>query len=295
MYKTLMIKALVVVYTIIIFGLPLCIVVTPFWLINNIGSRVALLMIAPIVYVVTFILTAGLLSLPHQKAIIKGRFPRKLDHPIYGRRYLYGLCWTSVYYFKPLYYIALTVPILKKMLFRIFGYKGDMNFTIYPDTWIRDLPLLSFGEGAYLSNRATIGTNVVLNNGFILVDGITVEKRGLIGHLARLAPGVYVGEHAEVGVGATIGIKARLGSNSKVLPCSTINHGSDICDNSEVGVCAYIGMKTIVKENIKIPAAALIPSKVVISEQKDVAQYISSLTKYPLHQAARNSQEDIPE
>ena len=33
-------------------------------------------------------------------------------------------------------------------VFRIFGYRGSMDFTIYPDTWIRDLPLLDFGEGA---------------------------------------------------------------------------------------------------------------------------------------------------
>ncbi|MBF0555158.1 MAG: hypothetical protein HQK96_11485 [Nitrospirae bacterium] len=278
MFRAGIIKILVPIYIITIFGLPLCIVVMPFLLTNSIGLRMALLVIAPISYVITFIITAGLLSLPHQSAIIKGRFPRNLDHPIYGRRYLYGLCWTAVYYFKPLYYIALTVPILKKMLFRIFGYKGNINFTIYPDTWVRDLPLLNFGEGSYLSNRATIGTNMVLNNGFILVDGVTVEKKGLIGHLSMLGPGVYIGEHAEVGVGVAVGINVRLGNNSKVSPYCAINHGANIYDNSEVGTHSYIGGKTIIKENIVIPAASSIPSRVVINAQNDVLKYISLIT-----------------
>jgi hypothetical protein len=76
------------------------------------------------------------------------------------------------------------------MVFRLFGYRGSMNFTIYPDTWIRDLPLLKFEDGVYVSNRATLGTNMVLSNGFLLVGEITLRAKALVGHLAMLAPGV---------------------------------------------------------------------------------------------------------
>jgi hypothetical protein len=69
---------------------------------------------------------------------------------------MYGLCWTSLYYCKPVYHFCLCVPWLKALVFRLFGYRGDLNFTVYPDTWIRDLPLLDFGKGAYISNRATL-------------------------------------------------------------------------------------------------------------------------------------------
>jgi hypothetical protein len=40
-----------------------------------------------------------------------------------------------------------------------------MTFTVYPDSWIRDLPLLPFGQGEYVANPSTIGTNIVLNKG----------------------------------------------------------------------------------------------------------------------------------
>src|SRR5690606_32657555 len=101
-------------------------------------------------------LISGLLSCPFQSAIIPGRFPRDLGESIYARRRLYGLCWTLVYYCKPVYAGWLAVPALKRLLFRLFGYRGPTDFTVYPDTWIRDLPLLHFGSGVYVANRATL-------------------------------------------------------------------------------------------------------------------------------------------
>ena len=81
-----------------------------------------------------------------------GSFPRDLRAPLYRGRRLYGLCWTAVYYFTPVYWLFLTVPLLRRALFRLFGYRGQMDFTVYPDTWIRDLPLLEFGRGAYVGS-----------------------------------------------------------------------------------------------------------------------------------------------
>ena len=57
---------------------------------------------------------------------------------------------------------------------RLFGYKGSLDVTIYPDAWLRDLPLLDLSPGAYVANRATMGTNMVRPDGTILVDRITV-------------------------------------------------------------------------------------------------------------------------
>ncbi len=104
------------------------------------------------------------------------------------------------------------------MTFRLFGYRGQMDFTVYPDTWIRDLPLLKFGKAAYLANRSTIGTNMALSNGKILVDTIEVGENATVGHLTMLAPGVSVGANSEVGAGCEIGIRVRIGSESLIQP-----------------------------------------------------------------------------
>ena len=107
---------------------------------------------------------------------------------------------------------------LRRCVFRIFGYRGSLNFTVYPDTWIRDLPLLKLGNGAYIPNRATLGTDLVLTNGRILSDFITVEDGACVGHMSMLAPGVHVGRKAEVGVGCGIGIQTALG----IMPKSVL-------------------------------------------------------------------------
>jgi hypothetical protein len=50
------------------------------------------------------------------------------------------------------------------LAFRLLGHRGSLDFKVDPDTWIRDLPLRDLGPGAYVSNRATLGTNMVLSN-----------------------------------------------------------------------------------------------------------------------------------
>lgn len=89
---------------------------------------------------------------------------RALSCQQYVDRRLYGLCWSCLYYFTPIYYLVLSIPILKHIVFRAFGYKGSLNITLYADTWIRDLPLLEIGKGVYIANKATIGTNMPLIN-----------------------------------------------------------------------------------------------------------------------------------
>src|SRR5262245_12126123 len=160
-------------YLTAIFGLPLVACASLFLISSNVLLSLTAIAGAPLVFATIFLVTAAILSLPHQKAIVAGRYPRAISHPVYFHRRLYGLCWTSVYYFTPVYFLTLSIPFLKKIVFRGFGYKGDLDFTTYPDTWIRDLPLLKIGRGAYLSNKATIGTNIAFPDGSILVDSVT--------------------------------------------------------------------------------------------------------------------------
>lgn len=237
------------------------------------------LAIAPLIFVFTFITLAALLSRWAQKGIIKGVFPREPFHKVYFLRRIYGTCWTQVFYFKPLYAISLSIPWLKKYLFRAFGYKHSTNFIVYPDTWIRDLPVLKIGDGAYLSNRATIGTNICLSDGNILVDGIEIEEKGLVGHLAVLAPGSKIGKNVEVGVSTTIAIRTKLNDGSKINPCCMINHGAVIGEETRVGTMSYIGVKTIIGAKLNVPAGANIPAGAIINTQKEVEKYFHSETQ----------------
>jgi acetyltransferase-like isoleucine patch superfamily enzyme len=274
-----MFRALSLAIIVVIFGLPLAVVVAPAIFFPQPFVVLVTLFFLPFLYSFLFVLTAGLLSRPFQKAIVPGKFPRDLKTPLYRGRRLYGLCWTCVYYFKPIYSICLSVSFLKTMMFRLFGYRGQMNFTIYPDTWIRDLPLLDFGHGAYIANRATLGTNMPLSNGRILVDRITIGNHAMIGHLTMVAAGTSIGDFSEISHGTACGARVKLGASVTVNPACGIDLLSQIGNNVEVGSFSYVGVAAIIAENIKLPGGSLIPRRTRIKTQEDTQHYISSKTK----------------
>jgi len=251
------------IYLTLIYGLPTALATALALASDPLGLWVWLA--APVLWVVVFLTLAGVLSLPHQFAVVPGKVRRDVSNRFYFHRRLYGLCWTAVFYNKPVYFLGLNIPFLKTMVFRLFGYRGSMNFTLYPDTWIRDLPLLYFEDGVYVSNRATLGTNMVLSNGFLLVDGITLRANALVGHLVMLAPGVKLEPGAEVAVGAGIGIRTTLETGAFVGPCSVIEHGVRIGKGASVSAHSYVGSRAQISEGVKLPPGARILPRTLVN------------------------------
>lgn len=229
----------------------------------------ALLVASPVLYALGFVLVAGVASRPFHRWIVPGSYPRDLRLPAYRGRRFYGLCFTAVFYFTPIYWMFLTVPPLKALLFRLFGYRGQMKFTVYPDTWIRDLPILDFGEGAYVANKATLGTNVCLNDGTILVDRITLGKQAMVGHLSMLAPGVVMEERAEIGIGTAIGMKARLGPRVSVGGICTVSHLTQLEEGVSTGTAVDIGAGVRLGAGIHIRPGAFVPNRTRWKTQAD--------------------------
>src|SRR5690349_8382785 len=108
-----MVAYLVPLFAMLIFGGSFMVATAPLLFLESPWLRMAWLFAAPLVFCVSYVLIAGLLSMVGQRAIVPGKFPRDLKHQVYGPRRLYGLCWTAVYYFAPLYWLCLTVPLLK--------------------------------------------------------------------------------------------------------------------------------------------------------------------------------------
>lgn len=225
---------------------------------------------------VAFAAVAGLLSLPHKKGIVSGKFPRDVSHPIYFHRRLYGICWTALSYCKPIYFLVLTIPLLRKGIFRLFGYRGNLEFTIYPDTWIRDLPLLRFGRGAYLSNKATLGSNIVLPNGRILDGPLVVEEGAVVGHVSMLAPGCHIGKRAEIGVGCGLALNVRVEDRAKIASLCGIDNGAFIGAGSAVGPMTLVGTQARVEGGVLIPAASFVAKRANVASQKDSLCVVSN-------------------
>ncbi|MES2645134.1 MAG: hypothetical protein V4850_36945 [Myxococcota bacterium] len=263
-------------YAVAIFGLPALALWGALQLAQgNTLVEIVVLAFAPIAYALGSGVVAGVLSRFHRAHVVAGKFSRDLASRPYMHRRLYGLCWTAVYYFTPAYFLWLSLPGGKHALFRLFGYRGQTAFTTYPDTWVRDLPLLVLGRGAYLSNRATIGTNIVLMGGEILVDSIEVGADAIVGHLAMLAPGVVVGARAEIGVGCAIGIKVTIGEGAQFGPNCSIEHGAVIGANARVGVLTFVGSGSVVGAGVVLPPRTFVPRRTKLLTQADADALIA--------------------
>ena len=268
--RAVAIRLLIPVYLIVIVGVPVLAAATPIVLLRNPSWRVGAIVVAPAIYGVVYALLAGALSRFTLHAIVPGRYPRDLGHEVYGLRRLYALCWTCIYYFAPLYHGLLAVAPLKRAVFRLFGYRGSLAFQTYPDTWLRDLPLLTIGEGAYLSNKATVSPNMCLRSGKIVVLPVSIGAGTMIGHLAMVAPGADVGANSEVGVGAALGINVCVGSRTVIGHTAILDHDSVVGDNCVIGTRVYIGRKAVVRSGLRVPPAMVVPAESILSTQAEV-------------------------
>lgn len=226
--------------------------------------------LAPFLYVVLLVTAAGTLASTVAHAITPGRFPRDAGNPAYRARMIYCSAWTSIFYCTPVLHAVLSCPPLKAMMFRLFGYRGALDFTVYPDTWMRDLPLLKLGSRAYVSNRATLGTNLVQSDGRILVAGIEIGEGALVGHLAMVGPGCRMGARSELGVGAALGWNVFVDVDAKVGPRSTVHHGSKIGRGAIVGTECCIGRRVVLGPGVHVPDGARIPDGAKVLVQTDV-------------------------
>lgn len=264
------VQLLVPVYVVVIAGAPVALALYPVLAAPEPWQKLALLTVAPAVFGLAYVLVAGALSRFTMRAVVAGTFPRDLGHRVYGPRRLYGLCWTAVYYCGPVYHAVLAVPALKRLVYRLFGYRGSLRFTVYPDTWVRDLPLLDVADDAYLSNKATIGTNICRRDGEIVVGTVRLGRRAMVGHLAMLAPGCVIEDDVEIGVGAAIGINVRIGEQSRVGPTAVVDHGALIGARCLIGTGSYIGKKAVIEAGVTIPSVFAVPERAVVRSQADV-------------------------
>lgn len=226
------------------------------------------------VYVLSIVLLVGLAARYGLTMVRPGRFDRDPGTRLYRGRMVYGAAWTTLYYCKPLLHVILSLPPLKRLVFRAFGYRGSMDFTIYPDSWIRDLALLDFGAGTYIANRVTLGTNVVRSDGRIEVAPIQTGARALIGHLAMIGGGSVIGAGSEVGVATKIGFKVRLGEGVSVGPDTVVDSGTRVQDGVVIGARAYIGKRSVIYPGLRIPAGAVIPDRSVLRSQQDLVRVL---------------------
>jgi acetyltransferase-like isoleucine patch superfamily enzyme len=259
---------------ILIYGVPCMLCLLPFLLVQQTWTVLLMAIAIPFVYALSFVMVAGLLNLPFQKAIVKGVFPRDSRFPLYAMRRCYGICWTSVYYFKPLYNFILSFPFYKWICLRLFGYKGSININLYPDSWIRDLPLLRIENGVYISNRCMLGTNVSLIQSATMVGNVTIKKGALIGADAKVGLGSTVGENTEFSIEVITGLHVKIGSNNFIGAKTEISHYVKIGSSNKIGICCFIGTGAVIEDNLTLPSNTHIPDGANIQTMEDLNPFL---------------------
>lgn len=204
----------------------------------------------------------------HLKNIKKGRFERIPTNPIYKSRLEYTQNLRSYVYNPAIMNIILLDERLKALFFRTFGYQGQLDFTIYPYAWLRDLPLLDFGKEVYLADNIVFGTNQVsTDQKFITVGAIKIGDRTITDQYVSIGYGTTIGKDCILGFRTSIGIKCALGAATKIGAISTIGHGTQLGKNVTVENNCFIGDLCVLEDNISIPLGTTIPNYSLVTSK----------------------------
>lgn len=200
-----------------------------------------------------------------QEAILHikpGKFKRSPDDPNYVHRSYYTRMLKSFLTDYKLMNAILTDKKLQTRLFRVFGYEGEVDFTLYPQCWIRDLPLLQIGKMSYLGDGIVLGTNKVsIDQKTVKVGRITIGDHTIIDQDCMLGHSTHIGHHTAIGVRSCIGVKTRIGNNCRIAEIVNIGHCCNIGNNVSIGQVSAIGNFTTIADGTKIPAFSRIPPK----------------------------------
>ncbi len=155
----------------------------------------------------------------------------------------------------------LSEPELKELFFRTFGYTGNLNFTIYPSAWLRDLPLLDIGENAYLGDGILLGTNQVSRDQkHIKVGRIKIGSSVIFDQRCMIGLDSSVGDDCIIGIDTAIGLWCNIGSRVHVNARCSINHRCTIGDDVTLGYHVFLGLGAVVDSGVELPDKTHVPA-----------------------------------
>jgi acetyltransferase-like isoleucine patch superfamily enzyme len=197
-----------------------------------------------------------------------GKFERDRNDKDYNDRIVYTQELRNFIYNPAVLNVIFGEQELKEKFFRAFGYKGTVNFTIYPKCWLRDLPLLDIGNNVYLGDNILLGTNQVTPDQKTLVVGkIKIGDDCIFNQGCSVGGKTTIGNACIIGFETAIGFGNRMGNEIKIGERSTIGHCNKIGDNVTIGYMSKIGHFCIIEEGVEIDEMAEIPSYSLVTKE----------------------------
>lgn len=204
----------------------------------------------------------------HVNNIKPGKFRRNPQNPDYQSRLIYTKELRLFVYNQAVMNEIYSDSSLKDFFFRTFGYKGNLNFTIYPDAWIRDLPLWDIGENCYLGDGILMGTNIVRQDQQVLsVGSIKIGDNTIFNQKCAVGFNLEIGKNCAIGYNCTVGVKGKVGDNTTIGEYSFIGHGTKVGSNVTIGQYCYIGNMSQIEDGVCIENATKIPPFTKITQE----------------------------
>jgi acetyltransferase-like isoleucine patch superfamily enzyme len=197
-----------------------------------------------------------------------GAFKRGEDTRDYADRLVYTREFRRFIYNPAVLNVIFSDIELKTRFFRTFGYKGQMDFTIYPNCWLRDLPMLEIGKGTYLADGILLGTNQVsVDQKVLRVGTIKIGARCVFDQQCKLGYNSVIGDDCIIGIQSAIGLKCRMGNDVKIGESSTIRHGVTIGDGAVLGSETQVGSFSVIEAGVNLPEFSRVPSISYVTQE----------------------------
>ncbi|MEM9144944.1 MAG: hypothetical protein AAGC57_02020 [Pseudomonadota bacterium] len=150
---------------------------------------------------------------------------------------------------------------MKIWFFRVFGYRGDLQFRIMPAVWIRELTLLDIGRDAHIGYGVMLGTSRILNDGdSVLLRRIAIGERCFFNQHGVVEGGASIGSDCSIGIRSTIGADSKIGDGVEIGDVVRIGEEASIGDGCRIGCGASVGAGSIVDPGVVLEDGRAVPA-----------------------------------
>ncbi len=217
------------------------------------------------------------------KNIKPGSFERTKNSPDYQSRVIYTKELRNFVYSPATLNIIFTDPIIKSLFFKTFGYNGQADFTLYPNCWLRDLPLLNFGKDVYLGDGILLGTNQIdSDQNSIRVGKIAIGDRTIFDQKCAIGLNTSIGKDCIIGYHVSIGLKCTIGDDTKVEALTVIGHGTTIGKNVHIQIHSKIGNFVLIEDGLTVPEFSCIPTFSRVTKDGVISRRTERLQNEPV-------------
>lgn len=151
--------------------------------------------------------------------------------------------------------------MLKIWFFRVFGYRGELRFSVMPSVWLRDLPLLDIGMDAHLGYGMMLGTGQIdPQDGSVALKPISIGERTFFNQHSIVEGGTRIDDDCCVGIRALVGADCSIGRSVEIGDFVRIGDGAIIGSAVRIGHGACVGQSAIVDPGLVVPEGAEVPA-----------------------------------